>query len=146
MPANAKTRRRAPHAHGGARRATAGFSLIEVLVSLLVFSFGMLGAIGMQARAVQMSVQAGDRSRAAVLANEIISQMWLRQTTSLASGVVSTWNTRVADATLAGLPSGIGTVSAADAEGVVTVTITWRPPALRSTDPANTYVTQVVMP
>ena len=144
----ARGRRRAAHNVGqsaGRRHYVAGFSLIEVLVSLLIFSFGMLGAIGLQARTVQISVQAGDRSRAALLANEIVSEMWLRRTTSLPTTVVTAWNTRVADTATMGLPAGAGTVSAADADGVVTVTVTWRPPALHSTDPSNTYATQVVL-
>ena len=54
-------------------------TLIEVLVSLLIFSFGFLGLIGMQARAVQLSTDAEDRSRAALLANDIVTTMWTQK-------------------------------------------------------------------
>lgn len=140
------SRLRRSHGRPAPRAAAQGFSLIEVLVSLLIFSFGILGAVGLQARTVQFSVQAGDRTRAALLANEIVSQMWLAKSTTLGSSVTAAWNTRVADTTVAGLPNGVGTVGAADANGVVTVTVTWHPPSVPSTQPDNKYVTQVVMP
>ena len=57
-------------------RCQRGFTLVEVLVSLLVFSIGVLGMVGLQARAIQFSVDAEDRSKAAMVANEVISWMW----------------------------------------------------------------------
>ena len=57
------------------RRPTRGFTLIEVLISILVFSFGLLGAAAMQAVAVQAATQNGDRSRAGLLANEMVSTL-----------------------------------------------------------------------
>ena len=145
-PRSLSSRPRRSRRHFRARAAAHGFSLLEVLVSLLIFSFGILGAVGLQARTVQLSVQAGDRTRAALLANEIVSQMWLAKSTSLGTAVVTAWNARVADASVAGLPSGAGTISDPDANGVRTITITWHPPSVPSTQPDNKYVTQVVMP
>jgi type IV pilus assembly protein PilV len=52
-------------------------ALIEALVSILIFSFGVLGLIGLQASAINFSVDAEDRNRAALFANEIASSMWL---------------------------------------------------------------------
>ena len=37
------------HSNGGRRNKASGFSLIEVLVALLVLSFGLLGMVGLQA-------------------------------------------------------------------------------------------------
>lgn len=42
--------------------------MIEVLVSLLIFSFGLLGMAGMLARSLTISIDAEDRNRAALLA------------------------------------------------------------------------------
>lgn len=124
-----------------------GVGLIEVLVSLLVFSLGVLGLVGLQARAVQIETQAGDRTRAANLANEVVTQMWVNQTTGLSEKQLEDWNDRVADTSTAGLPEGAGEVSEPDANGVVTITITWRPPTLLSDkDPPQKYLTQVVIP
>lgn len=132
--------------HTAARqRADAGFSLIEVLVSILVFSIGALGVVGMLASATQNAVQAQDRTRAATLASELISQMWANQTTSLAPALTEAWMARVADATVAGLPSGAAEISLPSADGTVTITITWTAPGSKQTTPSR-YVTQVVLP
>lgn len=132
--------------HSSPRRAQRGFTLIEVLVALLIFSFGVLGMVGIQAQAVQFSVQAGDRARAAMLANEIVAQMWANQSTTVASDVLTAWQARVTDAKVAGLPNAAGTVGTADANGVVTVSVTWHPPSLATGKPDYQYVTKVVMP
>jgi type IV pilus assembly protein PilV len=131
------------------RRAHRGFTLIEVLVALLIFSFGVLGIVGLQARAVQFSVQSGDRARAAMLANEIVAQMWAQTTTSPSSDVIAAWQARVADASVAGLPGGAGTVTTAtDSASITTatVTITWHPPSMATSSADNQFVTKVVMP
>ncbi|MBC7413946.1 MAG: type IV pilus modification protein PilV [Herminiimonas sp.] len=132
--------------HGQPRRAQAGMTLIEVLVSMLIFSFGFLGLIGMQARAVQLSTDAQDRSRAALLANEIVTTMWTQKTLSLPPATVIGWQARVSDQTVSGLPGSTGTVGAPDATGMATVTITWHPASRKTTDRDSQYVTQVMMP
>ena len=57
-----------------------GAALIEALVSLLVFSFGVLGLLGLQAVSIKNSSDAKYRSDASYLANQIISQMWVDRT------------------------------------------------------------------
>ncbi|NMG73189.1 prepilin-type N-terminal cleavage/methylation domain-containing protein [Aromatoleum diolicum] len=69
------TTKQSPHPH-------AGFSLIEGLIAILVFSFGALGLIEMQARAVQFSMDAQDRANAAFVINKLISQISLQDTTT----------------------------------------------------------------
>lgn len=124
-----------------------GVGLIEVLVSLLVFSLGVLGLVGLQARSVQIETQAGDRTRAANLANEVVTQMWVNQTTYLSPAQLEGWNDRVKDPSTGGLPSGVVTVSKPDADRVVTITIEWRPPTrLSEEEPPQKYLTQVVLP
>lgn len=65
----------------GARRQR-GFSLIEGLIAIVVFSLGALGMIEMQARAVQLSVDAHDRANASFLINKLISQIALQDATN----------------------------------------------------------------
>lgn len=120
-----------------------GVTLIEVLIAVLLFSFGILGLVGLQARATQVSVGAEDTSRAALLANEIVTTMWTEGSASLPSGTISAWNARVANAASGGLPNATGTVT--EASGVATVTVTWRPPAASSTV-SHRYQTQVLVP
>ena len=59
-------------------RAGGGFALLEVLVALLLFSFGILGLLGLQARAVSSESDAQDRNRAALIADRCASQMQLQ--------------------------------------------------------------------
>ena len=88
------------------RRASRGLSMIEVLVVLVLFSFALIGVVGLQARAVQNSVSAEDFNRAAMLANEMASAMWTSNTVVLPPATISTWNTAVGDPTGRGLPNG----------------------------------------
>jgi type IV pilus assembly protein PilV len=53
-----------------------GISLIEVLVGLLLFSFGILGLVGLQASMTQGQTVSKTRTDASYLANELIGIMW----------------------------------------------------------------------
>jgi type IV pilus assembly protein PilV len=125
------------------RRAASGISLIEVLVVLVLFSFGLIGMVGLQARALQTSVGAEDSARAALLANDMASRMWGARSVTLDAAVVEVWNDRVADQTQGGLPNGEGTVTVAG--NVATIRVTWRAPHEPSTA-GHVYQTQVQMP
>lgn len=136
---------RAEHRRGNGRKSR-GVTLVEVLVALVVFSVGLLGVVGLQARALQLSVDSEDRSRAALLANEIVSEMWAQQSTTLPVSTVDAWRARVQDPVVSGLPQSDGAVSPPDADGVVTVTITWRSPGKPAVDADSSYFTRVVLP
>jgi type IV pilus assembly protein PilV len=57
------------------RRTEAGFSLIEVLVSIVVLSFGLLGMVGLQAASLQANRDARLQSTAILLARDIAEAM-----------------------------------------------------------------------
>lgn len=122
-----------------------GMTLIEVLVSLLIFSFGFLGLIGMQARAVQISTDAEDRNRASLLANEIVSQMWMQKSLTLPQSTIDAWVLRVRNQSTSKLPQSNGTVGTPDATNLVKITIQWRSPSRKMGEPDSQYVTQVMM-
>lgn len=124
-------------------RRQSGMTLIEVLVAVLIFSLGLLGIVGLQARAIQFSAGAEDSNRAALLANEIASTMQLYDTVGLDAGIVTAWQTRVSTATASGLPQGAGAITATGAR-TANVIITWIAPNA-PTEP-HRYVTQVVLP
>lgn len=137
-------RGRSLHARASGRcRSASGVSLVEVLVAILLFSFGLLGLVGLQARATQYAISAEDSNRAALLASELAATMWTAGTTSLPEATVSAWSDRVAAAAAGGLPNGQGTVDVAG--GVATITVSWRPPHVPSTQ-QHRYQTQVVLP
>src|SRR5215207_5904360 len=58
------------------RKSQAGVFLLEALIAILVFSFGILGIVGLQARAIQTTNDAQYRAEATYLANSVISKMW----------------------------------------------------------------------
>jgi len=122
-----------------------GLMLIEVLVSILIFSIGILGMVGLQVAATQNSANAEYRTMASGLANDIVSQMWLRKTANPAnaglSNDITAWKSRV---TASRLPNANATVVRA-ADGITTITVTYKPPSKKSTD-NNQYVTQIIIP
>jgi type IV pilus assembly protein PilV len=120
-----------------------GISLLEVLIAILIFSIGLLGLIGLQARAFQYSVSAEDSNRAALLANEIGSVMWNNNSVVVPAAALTAWQDRVADPTIDGLPNGVGEVTLAG--NVADITITWRATSA-AVGAENRYVTQVVVP
>ena len=122
-------------------RPQKGAALIEVLVSILLFSLGILGMIGLQARAISVSVDSEDRNRAALLANDVSSWMWINRSVTVASGELTAWQARVANPAAGGLPSGLGTVTpVTGSTNSADVRITWRSPA-RRTDEENSVLT-----
>lgn len=134
------------------RTPSSGFALIEVLVSLLIFSFGLLGMAGMLARSLTISVDAEDRNRAALLANEIASSMWLKNSISVDT---ASWQTRVSDLGNGGLPNATLTVTAvsgaansAGTANAADIVIAWRAVTRASTasNAASQLVTRVVLP
>ena len=52
-----------------------GFSLLEVLISIVILSFGLLGMVGMQAAALKANKEARIQSVATVLARELAEMM-----------------------------------------------------------------------
>lgn len=117
--------------------------LIEALIAILLFSVGILGLVALQAISTQNSVNAGDRSIAASLANDMVSQMWLKNTADTSNAIlkadISTWTSKVA----ASLPNATGSV--ASSNGIATITITWRSPSKKSADNQNRLETSVAI-
>lgn len=62
-----------------------GMSLIEVLISVLLFAFGVLALVGLQASAISYSRDAKYRADAAFLAEQIVGVMWADARTNLSS-------------------------------------------------------------
>lgn len=123
-----------------------GVMLIEALVCILILSFGLLGLVSLQARAIQYSVSAEDSNRAALLANEIASTMQASQTVSLSTTVTNAWKARVGNPAGSGLPNGQGAI--ATSGNVATITITWRATSATAgaANSVNRYVTHVILP
>lgn len=52
-----------------------GFSLIEVLVTLILISIGVLGMVALQGRAIQYTQDSVQRNTAAMLANDLVEMI-----------------------------------------------------------------------
>ncbi len=115
-------------------KKAAGIVLLEVLVSVVVLAFGVLGIIGLQAAAIQHTTAAKHRLDASFIANERIGRMW-GQPSALADFAET--NTDIKDAfPEAGLPNGTRTT---EIDGQrVTVTVTWQAPT--ADRPSNVVV------
>lgn len=131
------------------QRTSRGVTLIEVLVSLLLFSLSILGLVALQARATAFSIDAEDRNRAAVLANELISTMWINGSATLPEATITAWKNKVKSPAAGGLnvpadedPS----ISPPDpSTGATTITIRWKAPHKTSSDRVSQYITSVVI-
>ena len=58
------------------RSLQSGGFLLEALIGILIFSFGILGIVGLQAQSLRHTGDAEYRAEATYLANSLISQMW----------------------------------------------------------------------
>lgn len=52
-----------------------GTSMIEVLVTIVILAFGMLGLAGLQARTMNMEMESYQRSQALVILNDMVSRI-----------------------------------------------------------------------
>ena len=124
------------------RRGQAGVALLEVLISVLLFSLGVLGLIGLQARAINLSIDAEDRNRAALIANDIAATMWTTRTVSLNA---ATWTARARNPQAGGLPDANVAITSDATTNTADIVITWRPPQ-RATDEPSRLTTRVTLP
>lgn len=129
------------------RQHQTGVVLLEALLAILIFSLGILALVALQATAIKQSTDAKYRSEAALLANDIIGQMWVGDRTiatlqanfnSPGGATYYTWKARVSGL-LPGVASNAPTINV-DAQGIVTVTIFWIAPS----EPAGTAAHQYV--
>jgi type IV pilus assembly protein PilV len=116
-----------------------GFSLLEALISILIFSFGILGLVGLQATAMRTTTDARYRSEASYLVDSYISQMWSVPTANVAaqfgpsSANFTAWKTQIAgvlpNTTGANAPVVTITAPGLSANSVsVVVTTSWQLP------------------
>lgn len=116
-----------------------GFSLLEIMITLLIISFGLLGISGIIINSLKNNQSSYSRTQAGMLANDIIDRMRANRATAEASpspykiamtdtpsgsGVVpddlTQWRAELA----AALPSGTGSVNI-DVNKKVTVIVQW---------------------
>ena len=68
------------------RRSHKGFSMLEVLITVLLITIGLLGMMAMQGRAIQYTADSLHRTQAVLLANELIEIMRATPTSATDDG------------------------------------------------------------
>lgn len=130
-----------------ARARQSGVALIEVLVSILLFSLGILGLIGLQARAITQSIDTEDRNRAALIANDIATTMWTTRTVAINPTAGSpSWRDRARDLQAGGLPNANVEISSDIPNRTASIVITWRPPQRKDGEQDSRLITRVTLP
>jgi type IV pilus assembly protein PilV len=130
--------------------AQRGIVMIDALVAVVIFSIGIVGMITLQGQAVNLASAAKYRTDAAMMAEQVIGQMWASNNAT--AGVLGTnfnspagvsykaWAAKVQSAST-GLPgaAGLAPTIVVDANNQVTVTVFWQAPS--DANP-HQYVTQ----
>ena len=144
------------------RTGQSGVALLEALIAILIFSLGILTIVAIQATSIRLTGDAQLRTRASLLAERLIGQMWVHggdiaglKTDFEAGGSAYTaWLAEV-KGNVAGLPGVTGTDASSasnwptvtvDDAGLVVVTLFWKTPSMSSSDPARQHIvtTQIV--
>jgi type IV pilus assembly protein PilV len=132
--------RRAP------RSGQAGGFLLEALVAILIFSFGILGMVGLQAQSIRHVSDAQYRGEATYLANSYLAKMWSTDKASwpdymdpAAAGTPAEEFKKMIDAQLPGAsaiagnpkidltngPATVGEITLSTTSSLATVTLWW---------------------
>jgi type IV pilus assembly protein PilV len=106
-----------------------GFSMIEVLVSILIFAFGVLGMVGLQASSVRYQTDAKYRVDASVVAEDAVARIWVDRA-NLAGHLT-------AGTAISTVPGGMLIIEKIDVDADpktnrLRVTVSWTPPGEES--------------
>lgn len=98
--------------HGSKPVVQKGFSLIEVLITVLILAIGLLGLASLQANSLVGSQQSYMRSQATSLAYDMTDRLRANKRAALDGD----YNSSFGDAVTCGVPQGGGTVAEDDLE------------------------------
>ena len=124
-----------------------GVALLEALIAILIFSFGVIGLVGAQAAAIKTAGDAKLRTDASYLAGQIISRMWVDRANladyahftggsnctftgvaSVSANVTEWLGSTTLPGTVGYLPNGAAQIVVDGGSNMVTVTVCWRTP------------------
>lgn len=141
-------------------RSQRGVMLIEALVAIAIFSFAILGIVGLQAMAIRTVSEADYRAKASFFATQIVGQMWVDRfnvptyalnagTTPCATGTntatntaMTSWLAELTDLSKPGALPGAANLKQQITVGTnntVTVTICWKSPQEADATPAHNF-------
>jgi type IV pilus assembly protein PilV len=112
-----------------------GSYLLEALIAILIFAFGVLGLIGLLGSSIRVTNDARYRAEAANLANGMIADMWTTTTanipTDFGSGgaKLTSWKAKVASLLPGGIAPDVAVTDGFSSESkTVVVTVYWQMP------------------
>jgi type IV pilus assembly protein PilV len=109
-----------------------GSYLLEALIAILIFAFGVLGLIGLLGSSIRVTNDARYRAEAANLANGMIADMWTTTAANIDtfnSTKLPTWTTKAAALLPGGLAPDVAVTPGFSSESrTVVVTIKWQLP------------------
>lgn len=97
-----------------------GVVIIEALIAILIFSFALLGLVGLQATMIKNTGESEFRAVASYIAQQQAGQMWANP-----SGIAALVNTSINVSSR--LPNGSLTITQ-PAANQYTITVTWQKP------------------
>lgn len=128
--------------HNPTRCRQCGMMMLEVLIALLIFTIGVLGMVKMQAVSTANSVNSEDRSTAALLADDLIAELWAAKSAAQPADFgpgSGTWLDRVSKALRGG--DGSGTTFSGN---TATIKIVWNRQLGLNVDTGATSTQQAV--
>lgn len=139
------------------RKLQQGFTLLEVLVTMVVMALGLLGYAGLQVASLKNSASAYQRSQATILAYDMIDRMRANRAQAVAAAYNTAIGAAPAGAGIAGddlvdwkallanaLPGGDANITV-NAAGNALITIQWADKRDRSASANSTFRTQTVL-
>ncbi len=137
-----------------AARTQGGSFLLEALIGILIFSFGVLGLVGLQAQSMRHIADAQYRGEAVYLANSLVSRMWSDDPATLAAkyqsggagynALLEMVKTLPGASDKGNEPDVIVAAGPSVSSSLVTVTIYWVPPGEAIANRHN-YTTMAVV-
>jgi type IV pilus assembly protein PilV len=143
------------------RRRQSGFSLLEALLGILIFSVGILALVALQSISVKATTESKFRADAGFLASQLVSEMWTDYTGAStgqytinangnncvfsggpSSAKTARWIAAVKQALPGSTDTSIQVITGAN--NLISINICWTPPGADSTRQFST-VTQINM-
>ena len=106
--------------------------MIEALIGILIFAFGVIGLVGLQVAMTRAQGTAKFRADANYLSSQVMGRIWADRANLAQYDTASCsayqpckdWTDKVATS----LPGGAAQISAVPATGIVSITVTWSTP------------------
>lgn len=135
-------------------RQQQGMMMIEALIGILIFSFGILAMMGLQAISIKNTIEAKYRTEASFVANKIIGEMWTEcgvtctnlsafDTASGTNAKMTAWRSEVAALLPGVVVGGTNSPTIVVAGNTVTVTVYWKIPGTDSTTRNFSTIAQI---